>query len=520
MSLATNIVRRSATYYFRVRTPRHLEAVVRSKELCMSLRTNVPSEARFRAAQLSVLTEKMWSSLERIMSLKNDMALGVDIALDHLRMIQNEKQRFQREARAILDGVTPPEVRRQAASVLDLDAMSVASSEHDTQAVQSVLCFTDAVEIAVPEIARAQSLKVKRVKDYRVAARCFTEWFGRDLDLTEITPELAASYKTDLTYYPANGAKRPQYRDLSFKDRIVKARDEGEGKVLDAGTINTKYLAPMRRIYEYHIKNGLKAKLPSNPFEGIAAEKRRKTDLSAKRREFNAREVNALLELPLFVGSKALSQRGLYQAGEKRVSDYRYWVPLIALFTGARLNEICALAVADFAEEDGIPYLVIREDGEGQSLKSQAAFRRVPLHKQLIELRFPEFVEKQRALGRTRLFEELELDADGYVSADASKFLNRLVDRIEQPGLMDVGELVFYSTRHTVIGQLRSNDVREDVSMEIVGHELDSVHSGYGSVKLSALKEAVDRIDYPGVDWDCIRLPDELLGLSSAVPAT
>lgn len=519
MSLATNIVRRSATYYYRTRIPRHLEAVVRSKELCMSMRTNVPSEARYRAAQLSVLTEKMWSSLERSMSLKKDMALGVDMALDHLRMIQDEKQRFQREARAILDGLTPPEVRRQAASVLNLDEKVVGSTEPNTPAVRVVLSFTKAVEIAIPEIARAQSLKPKRVKDYRVAARCFVEWYGRDLDLSEITPELAASYKTDLTYYPANGVKRPQYRDLSFKDRIVKARDEGEDDALDAGTINTKYLAPLRRIYEYHIKNGLKAKLPTNPFDGIAAEKRRKPDLSTKRREFNTIEVTALFQLPLFVGSKALSQKGLYQAGDKRVSDYRYWVPLIALFTGARLNEICALAVSDFHEEDGIPYIVIREGGEGQSLKSQAAFRRVPLHAQLIKLGLPKFVEYQSALGHIRLFEELELDADGYVSSDASKFLNRLVDRIEQPGVMDVGELVFYCTRHTVVGQLRSNDVREDVSMEIVGHELDSVHSGYGSVKLSALKEALDRIDYPGVDWDRIRLPDELLGLPPAVSA-
>lgn len=517
MSLATNIVRRSATYYYRTRIPCHLEAVVGSKELCVSLRTNVPSKARHRAAQLSVLTEKMWSSLEQSMSLKKDMALGVDMALDHLRMIQDEKQRFQREARAILDGLTPPEVRRQAASVLNLDEMAVASSEPSTQAVRAVLGFTEAVEIAVPEIARAQSLKLKRVKDYRVAARCFVEWFGRDLDLSEITPELAASYKTDLTYYPANGVKRPQYRDLSFKDRIGKARDEGEEDVLDAGTINTKYLAPLRRIYEYHIKNGLKAKLPTNPFDGIAAEKRRKADLSTKRREFNASEVAALFELPLFVGSKALSQKGLYQVGDKRVSDYRYWVPLIALFTGARLNEICALAVSDFGEEEGIPYLVIREGGEGQSLKSKAALRRVPLHEQLIKLGLPEFVEHLRVLGRARLFEELVPNADGYVSSDASKFLNRLVDRVEKPGVMDVGKLVFYCTRHTVVGQLRSNDVREDVSMEIVGHELDSVHSGYGSVKLSALKEAVDRISYPWVDWKRVRLPDDLLGLSEPV---
>ena len=41
-----------------------------------------------------------------------------------------------------------------------------------------------------------------------------------------------------------------------------------------------------------------------------------------------------------------------------------FWLPLLGLFTGARLGELCQLDVADVAERDGTTVLLIREDPE------------------------------------------------------------------------------------------------------------------------------------------------------------
>ncbi|MNS98716.1 hypothetical protein D3C72_1330910 [compost metagenome] len=126
-------------------------------------------------------------------------------------------------------------------------------------------------------------------------------------------------------------------------------------------------------------------------------------------------------------------------------------------------------------------------------------------------MRLPEYVALRREVGGERLFDDLTLDVFGYFSGRPSKFFNHLIKRIEEPDPELPGNLVFYSSRHTVVGRLRSADVRMDVSREIVGHEADDVHSGYGSVSLKALKEAVDKIEYEGLDLSRVELPASIL---------
>ncbi len=47
--------------------------------------------------------------------------------------------------------------------------------------------------------------------------------------------------------------------------------------------------------------------------------------------------------------------------------DFRYWIPLLALFTGARLSELAQLHKADIRKEQGIWCLNITENGGGNS---------------------------------------------------------------------------------------------------------------------------------------------------------
>ncbi len=62
----------------------------------------------------------------------------------------------------------------------------------------------------------------------------------------------------------------------------------------------------------------------------------------------------------------------------------RFWVPLIGLHSGLRLNEICSLGVDDVAPRDGVDCLIVRPDAEsGKLLKTRAAARVVPVHPEL-----------------------------------------------------------------------------------------------------------------------------------------
>ena len=49
-------------------------------------------------------------------------------------------------------------------------------------------------------------------------------------------------------------------------------------------------------------------------------------------------------------------------------SAARYWIPLIALFTGCRLNEICQLYLNDIRCDNGQYYFDINDDAEDSNL--------------------------------------------------------------------------------------------------------------------------------------------------------
>jgi len=359
---------------------------------------------------------------------------------------------------------------------------------------------------AIADFARKDGWKPKRIADYETAVATLTSAFGRDPDLGEITPEVAGNFMRDLTHYPTNVTKRSPYKGLSsFHERVAAAVESNDERVLAPPTINGKYLTPLRRIYEWH--RPVKREL-TNPFQGLRAEKPRRADPRKKRRDFTASEVSRLFALPMFAGSQGSRGQSLYLPGQVKIDDWRVWVPLVCFFTGMRLNEACGLTVADIRQsEEGIEFIHVRDDEDGQSLKSAAARRKVPIHDALIEVGFLRFVERQRSVGAIRLFEDLQADASGYFSGKATKFFADLINRIEDAHPDNPGQLVFHSVRHSVATCLRVADTRIDVSKAIVGHEQDDVHGSYGDYPLAMLKDAVNKIAYPGLDLGAVVRP-------------
>jgi integrase len=361
----------------------------------------------------------------------------------------------------------------------------------------------------VPHVGRTESLKPKRLRDYEKAIGAFVDWLGEDRDLADVTPEEAGAFMNALCHYPANGAKRPIYRDLDFRGRVERSLATNEVAVLDAVTIAGKYLTPVRRMFEWYRKSGHSASIPRNPFDGIAPSKPRRKAASEKRRSFSDNEIRSWLSQPLFVGSEALSQAGLYRSGTMRHSDWHYWLPVISLFTGCRPGEVLGLSLDDIKVEAGIHYFSVRDLRDEQSIKT-GEWRRVPIHESLLALGLLTMVESRRKRGLERLF-DLEPGAGGYLSDKPSKFFNRMIPKITDPNTDRPGNLVLYSTRHTVISKLREADVRQDVSKEIVGHEDGDVHAGYGEHSLARLKDAINKVIYDGLDLERLRLPTEVL---------
>jgi len=259
-------------------------------------------------------------------------------------------------------------------------------------------------------------------------------------------------YKAKLLKLPPNLNKNPRYRDKSI-DAVLALRDAPAAP----NTIN-KNLSRVAAFFTWAVAHGY---TNLNPAIGMTLRNPKRAN--EERQAFNT------VDLKRIFGSEAYKR-------QKHRKPYMHWAPLIALYSGARLNEIAQLHVADFTEDEGVPLISINDDGDGKRLKTKAAKRMIPVHSELVRLGLLSYVERLRLRKIPRLFPELELRRDGY-GQTVSKWFARYCDSC---GIKESGK-VFHSFRHTVIDQLKQAGVTKEKIAALVGHEDESTTFGrYG----------------------------------------
>lgn len=104
---------------------------------------------------------------------------------------------------------------------------------------------------------------------------------------------------------------------------------------------------------------------------------------------------------------EGLFQTPIFHEKLDEPGDPLFWAPLIAVHMGLRSEEILQLHISDIQVLDGIPCIVLRV-GPGQSLKTLASRRTVPIHENLLKLGFLNLVAMRERDGETRLFPFIE----------------------------------------------------------------------------------------------------------------
>ena len=213
------------------------------------------------------------------------------------------------------------------------------------------------------------------------------------------------------------------------------------------------------------------------------------SETETRRKPWTNAQITAFFAQPLYT-SYALPrlQKG---AG----ADAGYWIPLIALFSGARSSELCQLRTSDIVQDGNIWVIDINEDAEGKTVKTSASRRRVPVHSTLIKLGFLDYASTTQKAGHERLWPMLSLRI-GKPSHTFSKWFNQK-PRMAIPGV-DIPD--FHSLRHTVRTAMTAAKVSEPNQDRITGHELQGSTGTkvYAHVDLVQLREAVETIHYQG----------------------
>jgi len=171
----------------------------------------------------------------------------------------------------------------------------------------------------------------------------------------------------------------------------------------------------------------------------------------------------------------------------------RFWIPLISLYSGLRLDEISQLHINDVRKVDGIWCFDINDDGD-KKLKTLSSKRVVPIHSRLLELGILRHVEINRKAGHPRLWMNLQRrDADGY-----SNSVGKWYQRINRKFISSDPQKSFHSLRHTVADRLKQKGVQEAIIAEIMGHARDSITmSRYGKrYQPALLLNALQLLEY------------------------
>lgn len=178
-----------------------------------------------------------------------------------------------------------------------------------------------------------------------------------------------------------------------------------------------------------------------------------------------------------------------------------YWIPLMGLFSGARLGELCGLRVSDFKIVEDIKVFDI---GDG---KTSSSVRRVPIHSKLLDLGLWEFVEALRTRGATHLLHHRSVD---YLQKSVGLQFSKWVKKV---GIKDEDAMkVFHSFRSTAITDMHNSGGGGAAIRRAVGHtsaDTKGVHGKYiRGIWLTNLKAAIEGLSFPTIDFERIRLSD------------
>lgn len=335
------------------------------------------------------------------------------------------------------------------------------------------------------------------VLNFEGAVRRFIELVG-DLPVKAVTKSHFRQYKDALLKFPARLPHAVRKMTIQQVIEFVE-KEQQKGNVfelLNSKTINNKYLGALKAILAHAVDNGFIDDNPANQIR-VTHDADKHGDNEPATLPYTEEELNVLFSSSFFVPGQECKFKK--RMTKDAVLDYR-WLPIVALFTGARLEEIGQLDVADVMEEDEVKFLFIHADQSTERrLKNKSSRRKVPIHPRLEELGFLEFVELRRKQGAVKLFSTLKEMGGARKDKRTDAFSKWWRRYTEEIGVKTGKQKTFHSFRHTSKRALRNAGVDPSLADAIHGHANKSVSAHYGRDKdgmgyaLPVLLEAISK---------------------------
>ena len=390
----------------------------------------------------------------------------------------------------VSDEVMTISSRSREASAVNIKSQTGISAA----TVDPVITLSDIYERYIKDPTKRRSARTMLA--HESTRRVVEDVFGASMPIADITREQCRDLLEILRWLPVNHSKK--HGKLSVREAAALAKRDDRIRTINPTNINA-YMARFATMLNWAVAE---EHIGRNPSRGLQwAETVHPHD---RRQPFEVWQLQRIFSAPIYTGCKD-DQNGYAVPGPVIATGARYWVPLIGLFTGMRLNEACQLDVADVRNVDGVPCFVLTEDSltgsRDKSLKTKTSARIVPIHPTLLDFGIIGFVDDKRRCGALKLFDDLPPGKRGFRSVAMSRWFSRF--------LVSAGasapRTCYHAFRHGFRDAARNVRIERDVALTlggwITGGSQSEASDAYGSgYRPQILLDAISAIDFPGLD--------------------
>lgn len=502
------LAKRGSVYYFRRTVPKALRAIIGEDQWMQSLDVKDLHEAkRLRTIKL-LETDRQIEAAEAALAAASQPPVPPksQAQLDRERA-RWEWEREQEELQALYDEQAEMEIEELTPIMDAIEAGTVPDASPADLARAGQLLALHERQMAPFRVAEqnreaAEAFRnCEPVTPEREASQPKGKSLYLDTDImggwaAEMQPDArgkAAYASSAKLFYSTMGRKSVELVSkadvMAYKNKLI-AEGRSQTNVRD-------HLAYIRTLFKWAAQND---HIPANPAQDVRMAVKVKAE---KRQDFNIDDLNALFAGP--VHAEGHRPKDVRAGGEAA-----YWMPLLALFMGARREEIGQLRVSDVQQA---PYIDAEEkrqevwcinitdaadDGEGlaNQLKNAGSRRLIPLHPKLIELGFTDYVQGLPDQ-RGRVFPALKPIGIGQKLTD--KWGQWFSQYRKACGITDKLK-VFHSFRHTWKTYAVDAGMAERICRQFQGHEGKDAADKYGTApSMRVLVEAIASYRVPGL---------------------
>ena len=242
-------------------------------------------------------------------------------------------------------------------------------------ASSSAICSEKPAQVSAGDVEQITATYARQ----QAALRPYTELFDLWSKTATRRETTTSDYKKVLDGF-AQFVERKELGSLTRKD-ILSYRDELSAKGQSPATVSRK-VGILKTLFRAGVDYEL---LNANPAEQVRTTK---ANQQKSRVAFSENDLTKIFISSIYTDNFRPAGGGI---------DACFWLPLMALYTGARIEELAQLLVEDIQHEQGLgPYLNISDEAEHSKLKNAASRRRIPLHSTLLDCGFLEYAESVR----------------------------------------------------------------------------------------------------------------------------